>query len=437
MKKKIALKSYGCPKNLVDTELIAGMLVSNGYEITLDETETDTVIINTCSFICDAEKESVQGILESVNNGRKVIVTGCLPQKHQNELKQAIPEILGLCGTTDFDKILELVKSAQNNEYKEIVSEKPNYNYPKIERQQITAGASSYIKISDGCNCNCGYCIIPKLRGKAVSRPVEDIINEAKSLVRKGVTEIILVGQDTTDYGRDLYGKPKLAELITELNKIENLGWIRFMYAYPTHLTKDVINAVKNSEKAVKYFDIPLQHSHPEVLKRMNRPVLDYKKLISDIRKEIPDAAIRSSFIVGYPAETEEEFEHLYNFIKEMKFDRLGVFEYSREKGTSSYSMKPQITKKVKHERYKKIMELQQKISLDKNREKLGKELNCIIESFTEDKNGKIYSVGRTEFDAPEIDGVVQIETNELLIPGDIEKVKITDFNEYDLKGII
>ena len=209
------------------------------------------------------------------------------------------------------------------------------------------------------------------------------------------------------------------------------------MYAYPTHLTKEVIKAVKESEKAVKYFDIPLQHSHPDVLKRMNRPVLDYKKLIKDIRKEIPEAAIRSSFIVGYPGETEEEFEHLYNFMKEMKFDIAGVFEYSREKGTASYSMKPQITKKVKHERYKKLMELQQKISLEKNRGKLGKELDCIIESYTEDGNGKIYAVGRTQFDAPEIDGVVQIETDNLLTPGDIEKVKITDFSEYDLKGII
>ena len=437
MKKKIALKSYGCPKNLIDTELMAGMLVNNGYEITLDETETDIVIINTCAFINDAEKESVQGILESVNEGKKVIVTGCLSQKHQNDLKQAIPEILGLCGTTDFDGILKLVKSAEKNTYVEIVSDKPKYTYPKVERQQITAGASSYIKISDGCNCNCGYCIIPKLRGKAVSRPIEDIIDEAKTLVKKGVTEIILVGQDTTDYGRDLYGKPKLAELIIELNKIENLGWIRFMYAYPTHLTKDVIQAVKNSEKAVKYFDIPLQHSHPEVLKRMNRPVLDYKKLINDIRKEIPEAAIRSSFIVGYPAETEEEFEHLYNFIKEMRFDRLGVFEYSREKGTTSYSLKPQISKKIKHQRYKKLMELQQKISKEKNRGKLGKEMDCIIESFTEDKNGKIFAVGRTQYDAPEIDGVVHIETSEILTPGDIEKVKITDFDEYDLKGVI
>ena len=434
--KKIALKSYGCPKNLVDTELMAGILVENGYEITLDENETDIVIINTCAFINDAEKESVHGILESVNLNKKVIVTGCLSQKHNSDLKKAIPELVGLCGTTDFDKILELVKSAENNEYREVISA-PKYSYPKAERQQITAGASSYIKISDGCNCNCGYCIIPKLRGKAVSRPVEDIIDEAKALVKKGVTEIILVGQDTTDYGRDLYGKPKLAELITELNKIKNLGWIRFMYAYPTHLTKDVIKAVKNSEKAVKYFDIPLQHSHPEVLKRMNRPVLDYKKLINDIRKEIPDAAIRSSFIVGYPGETEEEFEHLYNFIKEMRFDRLGVFEYSREKGTASYSMKPQITKKVKHERYKKIMELQQKISLEKNRGKLGKEFECIIESFTEDKDGKIFAVGRTQYDAPEIDGVVHIETSEMLTPGDIEKVKIVDFSEYDLKGIV
>ena len=437
MEKIIALKSFGCPKNLIDIELMAGILTENGYKVTLDENEADIVIINTCAFINDAERESVNAILKSAQNNKKIIVTGCLSQKYKSELKSAIPEISGLCGTTDFAKILELVENVAKNNYKEIVSDTPNYSYPKnVKRQQITAGASSYIKIADGCNCSCGYCIIPKLRGKMVSRPIEDILDEAKNLVKVGVSEIILVAQDTTDYGRDLYSKPQLAKLIRELNKIDNLAKIRFMYGYPTNLNDEIISAVKECDKAVKYFDIPLQHSHPEVLKRMNRPAQDYRKLINKIRTEIPDAAIRTSFIVGYPAETDEEFQHLYDFVKDMKFDRLGVFEYSREKDTLSYSLKPQVPKKIKHERYKKLMELQRQISAKIMKSKVGKVLNCIIESYAEDENGNFSVIARTDFDAPEIDGVVYIQSDEPLIPATIEKIKIIDCNDYDLFGV-
>lgn len=431
--KKIALISHGCAKNLVDSELMLGTLAQNGYEITLNEDESDIVIINTCSFIHDAEKESVDSILEMINEGKKVIIAGCLAQKHGDELKKAIPEISGMIGATDFDKIVEVIKSIENGEeYVQEVNETPEYNYPEsVTRQQITVGSSSYIKIADGCNYRCGYCIIPYLRGDYRSRKMENIIDEAKSLVKKGVTEIILIAQDTTGYGIDIYKKPMLPELLRELNKIEGLGWIRIMYAYPTQMKDELLDAIAECDKVVKYIDIPLQHSHPEMLKRMNRPAFDYREMIANIRKRIPNVAIRTAFIVGYPGETEEEFEHLYEFIKDMKFNKLGVFEYSREKGTPSYNMKPQISKKVMKERRNKLMELQQGISKSINESFIGKTMPCIIESFTDEG----YVVARTQNDAPEVDGVVYIKTDEPLVPGDIENVKIVDCDEYDLIG--
>lgn len=431
--KKIALISHGCAKNLVDSELMLGTLAQNGYEITLNEDESDIVIINTCSFIHDAEKESVDSILEMINEGKKVIIAGCLAQKHGDELKKAIPEISGMIGATDFGKIVDVIKSIENGEeYVQEVNETPEYNYPEsVTRQQITVGSSSYIKIADGCNYRCGYCIIPYLRGDYRSRKMENIIDEAKSLVKKGVTEIILIAQDTTGYGIDIYKKPMLPELLRELNKIEGLGWIRIMYAYPTQMKDELLDAIAECDKVVKYIDIPLQHSHPEMLKRMNRPAFDYREMIANIRKRIPNVAIRTAFIVGYPGETEEEFEHLYEFIKDMKFNKLGVFEYSREKGTPSYNMKPQISKKVMKERRNKLMELQQGISKSINESFIGKTMPCIIESFTDEG----YVVARTQNDAPEVDGVVYIKTDEPLVPGDIENVKIVDCDEYDLIG--
>lgn len=433
--KKIALVSHGCAKNLVDSELMLGLLSENGYGITLDEKDADIVIINTCSFIHDAEKESVDSILEMINDGKKVIIAGCLAQKHGEELKKAIPEISALVGTTDFTKIIDVIKAIEDGkEYIEEVSNQPEYIYPEnIKRQQITVGSSSYIKIADGCNYRCGYCIIPYLRGDYHSRKMEDIIAEANELVKKGVTEIILIAQDTTGYGVDLYKKPMLSELLRALNKIENLGWIRIMYAYPTQMTDELLDAIAECDKVVKYVDIPLQHSHPDMLKRMNRPSFDYVPMIENIRKRVPNVAIRTAFIVGYPGETEEEFEHLYNFVKEMKFNKMGVFEYSREKGTPSYSMKPQISKKIMKERYNKLMELQQGISKEINEGFIGKTIPCIIESFTDDG----YVIARSQNDAPEVDGLVYIKTDEQLVPGDIEDVKIIDCDEYDLIGTL
>lgn len=430
---KIALVNHGCPKNLVDSELMLGVLVKSGFEVTLDDREADFVIVNTCSFIHDAEKESVQSILQLVEAGKKVIVTGCLAQKHKEDLKEAIPEIVGILGISEVGEIDKLIKNIiEKDEYTQFVSAEPKYCFPKnVERQQITMGASSYLKISEGCNCSCGYCIIPKLRGKQVSRPVEDIIAEAKKLVAKGVTEIILIAQDTTSYGIDLYGEYKLAYLLRELNKIEGLGWIRIMYAYPSFVTDELLFAIRDCEKVVKYLDLPLQHFDKDVLISMKRPAMDYDDLIAKIRAIVPNIAIRTTFIVGYPMETDDQFNALHEFVKRTKFERLGVFEYCREKGTYSYSLKPQITKKVKHERFKAIMQTQKNISLELNMSRIGDEIPCIIEAITDDN----VLVMRSQYDAPEIDGLVYANSESDFCPGDIVMVKITKTDEYDLFG--
>ena len=432
---KIALVNHGCAKNLVDSELMLGLLIQNGHEITLNEDEARLVIVNTCSFIHDAEKESVQSILQLINKGKKVIVAGCLPQKHNEELKKAIPEIAAMIGTSDIKEIVNVVEQVAgdtNEKYISCISQKPEYIYPEqTERQQITVGASSYIKIADGCNYHCGYCIIPNLRGKYHSRPMENIVKEAETLADKGVNEIILIAQDTTSYGIDLYKKPMLSELLKKLEKIKNLSWIRIMYAYPSQLTDELIDTIAKSKKVVKYIDLPLQHANKTILENMRRPVMDYRKLISKIRNKIPNVAIRTAFIVGYPGETDEQFEELYNFVKEIRFDRMGVFEYSREKNTASYSMSHQVPAKIKHERYKKLMQLQQGISYEINQSYIGKRISCIVEGFTDD--GCV--ILRSEHDAPEIDGLVYVQTDRTVVPGDIETVFINNADEYDLYG--
>lgn len=430
---KIALLNHGCAKNLVDSELMLGLLAQKGYEVTLDENEADIVVINTCSFIHDAEQESVQTILQVAQNGKKVIVTGCLPQKYKGDLKKAIPEIAGMVGTSDIKEIVNVVEQVSNG-YVAKVSEKPDYIYPEnIERQQITVGASSYIKIADGCNYHCGYCIIPNLRGEYHSRTMGSIVDEAKSLVKKGVTEIVLIAQDTTSYGIDLYGKQKLPQLLEELNKIDGLGWIRIMYAYPSQMSDELIDAMARLDKVVKYIDLPLQHCSSEVLKAMRRPDMDYEKLINKIRTKIPDVAIRTAFIVGYPGETDEQFNELYDFVKKMRFEKMGVFEYSREKNTISYSMTEQVSARIKKQRYKKLMKLQQKISKEINESYVGKTISCIVEGYTDD--GVVLM--RSQHDAPEIDGMVYASSVAPVVPGDIENVKIERADEYDLFGTI
>ena len=429
--RQIALINHGCAKNLVDSELMLGKLIQNGYKITLDETKADIVIINTCSFINDAEKESVKSIFDMINAGKKIVITGCLPQKHKKELQELIPEALAFLGTSDIDKIVDVIKKiTKDKKTRYEVNENPEYNYPEdVKRQQITMGASSYIKIAEGCNFNCGYCIIPQLRGPYKSRKIENIVKEAKELAQKGVNEIVLIAQDTTSYGKDIYGKPYLKELLIELNKIEELRWIRIMYTYPSFITDELLETINKLEKVVKYIDIPLQHVSQNMLEVMNRPVIDNKKLIKKIRKLIPSIAIRTTFIVGYPGETEEDFQELYNFIKEMKIDKLGVFEFSREKNTKAYKLKPQIPAKIKKQRKKQLMELQQKISKEINNKLIGKKIDCIIEAINSD--GLV--VGRTYKDAPEVDGLVFIDTKTPVTPGDIITVKITGAVEYDL----
>ena len=450
---KIALVNHGCSKNLIDSELMLGLLAEKGYEITLDEVLAQIVIVNTCSFIHDAEQESVRSILKMIEAGKKVIVTGCLPQKHKEKLKEAIPEVVAMLGTTDFHKIVEVVEkitgcinaetskeavSADScmveDDYISSVSQKPDYVYPEnVERQQITVGASSYIKIADGCNYRCGYCIIPQLRGEYRSRKIENIVEEANCLVKKGVSEIVLVAQDTTSYGLDIYGKPSLAKLLEELNNIEDVSWIRVMYAYPSMLTPDLIKKIATLDKVVKYVDIPLQHSHPEILEAMRRPAFDYEILVNELRDKIPNVTIRTAFIVGYPGETEEHFQHLYKFVEKMRFDKMGVFEYSREKNTISYDMKDQVPAKIKKKRFKALMELQQRISKEINASFVGKTIPCIIENF----NSEGAIVARSERDAAEIDGLVYIETDKPVVPGDIENVLIKSSDEYDLYGTI
>ena len=432
---KVALLNHGCAKNLVDSELMLGLLAKRGYEVTLDENDADIVVINTCSFIHDAEKESVQAILQMAQDGKKIVVTGCLPQKYKGELKKAIPEIAGMVGTSDINEIVGVVDQVANNKkYVAKVSDKPEYIYPEnIERQQITVGASSYIKIADGCNYHCGYCIIPQLRGEYHSRTIENVVKEAKELVAKGVTEIVLIAQDTTSYGIDLYGKQALPKLLEELNKIESLGWIRIMYAYPSQITDELIDAIANLDKVVKYIDLPLQHCNAEILRAMRRPVMDYEKLITKIRDRIPDVTIRTAFIVGYPGETDEQFDELYEFVKRTRFEKMGVFEYSREKNTVSYSMTEQVPAKIKKQRHKKLMTLQQKISDEINRSYVGKILPCMVEGYTDD--GVVLL--RSQHDAPEIDGMVYASSDAPVVPGDIESVMIERSDEYDLFGTI
>ena len=434
MKKKetIGILQFGCAKNLVDLELMLGLLTKNGYSYSLDPDDKNikTVIINTCSFICDAEKESISAILDMTNKGKRVIITGCLAQKYPDELPKLLPEVKNFIGTCEYDKIIEAI---ENKSYKNI-SNTPQYCYREdIKREQITVGSSSYIKIAEGCYYNCGYCVIPRLRGKYKSRKTECIIEEAKELANKGVSEIILIAQDTTSYGLDLYNKPMLASLLKELNKIENLNWIRVMYAYPTNFNDELMEAINNLDKVVKYVDIPLQHSHIDVLKRMKRPAIDYRKFIKKLRKKIKNVAIRTTFIVGYPGETEEEYQDLYNFIEEMKFDKVGVFEYSREKNTYAYSLKPQIKANIKKKRKNALMKLQKNISKEINKNCHNKEIQCIIEQIHSD--GKI--IARSYKDAPEVDGLVYIKSNEYLTPGDIVNVKITKSTCYDMYGII
>ena len=429
----IGLINLGCPKNQVDAEIMLGMLADNGYKINLDQEKADIIIINTCSFIKDAEKESVRAIVRLAESGKKIVITGCLAQKYKQELAEAVPEALAVIGTGDIADIVNIIDAVSKGKTGHCrVSEKPKYLQPDgINRFHISMGASAFIKIAEGCDYACSYCIIPALRGKYRSRTKESIINEAKKLAQNGVREIIITAQDTTSYGKDIYSKPSLPELLEKLNEISEISWIRIMYTFPSLIDNRLIQAIAGLDKVVKYIDIPLQHSHPDILRLMKRPAFDYSSIIQKLRDKIDDVAIRTAFITGFPGETEGHYEHLYDFIKTNRFDKLGVFEYSREKMASSYRIKGQIPAKIKKSRRNKLMELQQGISLEINKGFIGKTIHVIIE--TVDKSGNI--TGRSYRDAPEIDGLVYITHDRELIPGEVELVKITAADEYDLFG--
>jgi len=428
----VGVINHGCPKNLVDTEVMLGYLDNAGYKTTLDIEKSDIVLVNTCAFIADAQQESIATIVELIENKKPIIVAGCLPQKFKKELMKELPEIFAFIGPADLSKIADVVRDFEEKQIKTIyhVTEEPSIIYPEdIKRVQITVGSSAYLKIAEGCNYKCAYCVIPQLRGRYHSRSIDNIYKEAVELAQKGVSEIILIAQDTSYYGYDKFGAPILASLLEKLNTIDELDWIRVMYTYPSMINDELIAAMKNCDKVVKYLDIPLQHSHQDVLKRMNRPPMDYLSLIKKLRDEIPNITLRTSLIVGFPGETDEEFEHLYDFVKTARFDRLGVFEFSREEGAAAYSMKPQISAKIKKERKKKIMQLQAEISREINESFIGKKIPVLIESII--SNGEI--IARSYRDAPEIDGVVYIDSDKILSPGDVEMATIVAASEYDL----
>jgi len=426
---KIAVVSLGCNKNLVDSEMILGLLVKRGYQIVSDELEADIVIINTCAFIHDAKQESINKIIEigklKQDNLKGIIVTGCLATRYEKEIKESLPEVDCVAGINDYDAIIDYIDKKVGN----VGSDIRRISFG--ERVRSTSPHFSYVKIADGCDNKCTYCVIPSLRGNHKSRTIEDIIEEIKTISDEGVTEVILTAQDSTYYGLDNYGERMLAKLINKVSEIENVHWIRFQYSYPEGITDELLDIVKNNDKVLKYFDIPIQHCNNEVLKRMGRHTNKEQivNLINKIKTEIPNATLRTSLIVGFPGETDEQFNELLEFVKDVKFDRLGVFTYSKEEGTPAAKLKNQILSKVKKVRQSIIMSEQQKISLMKNKEKIGKVIEVLVEGKLPD--GTFF--GRTYQDAPEIDGLAFIESNRDLVLGEYYMVRVIDAKEYDI----
>lgn len=438
---KVFYVSLGCDKNLVDSEVMLGMMNEEGYTITGDEKEADIIIINTCSFIHDAKEESIETILEmaeykEIGKCKGLIVVGCLTERYKEELIKEMPEVDGILGTSNYDEIITTIKKVLE---KEKVSSFKDINYsPKayLNRLTSTTHAYAYLKIAEGCNNNCTYCIIPTLRGNIRSRDMESLVEEAKYLVDRGKKEIILVAQDTTKYGIDLYKEKRLPQLIKELCKIDGLEWIRLLYCYPEDITDELINVMKTEHKVVKYIDIPIQHVNDLILKNMSRKsnkqtIVD---VITKLRTNIPEICIRSTLIVGFPGETDDQFNELKAFIEEMKIDRLGVFTYSKEEGTKAALMENQIKETIKKKRQKTLMLTQQKISLEKNKRMLGKTLDVMIEGYLPED--EVYC-GRSYKDAPNVDGVVFVECPYELLTGQIIKAVIEEAREYDLIGVM
>lgn len=436
---KILFISLGCDKNLVDTEVMLGLLASRGYEMTDDEGEADIVVINTCCFIHDAKEESIQNILEMAElkkDGRikALIVTGCLAQRYRQEILDEIPEVDEVLGTTAYDQILDAVDEALSGSHSVILSDLNALPLPDTKRLVTTGGHFAYLKIAEGCDKHCTYCIIPKIRGEFRSVPMERLIKEAHDLADQGVKELILVAQETTLYGKDLYGVKSLHILLKELCKISGLRWIRILYCYPEEIYDELIQVIKEESKICRYLDIPIQHASDGILKRMGRRTSrqELVDIIGKLRHEIPDICLRTTLITGFPGETQEQHEELMDFIDEMEFDRLGVFTYSPEEGTPAAEMPDQIDENVKMDRQAELMELQQEIVFDNAQKMVGREVLVMVEGKVADENAY---VGRTYRDAPNVDGLIFINTDEELLSGDFARVKVTGAVDYDLIG--
>lgn len=437
--KKILFISLGCDKNLVDSEVMLGILADRGFEMTDTEDDADIIIINTCCFINDAKEESINTILEMAEYKKTgpckaLIVTGCLAQRYKQEIVDEIPEVDAVIGTSKYDEIFDAVDQALKGSHFLDVDDLDRLPSVPGKRILTTGGHYAHLKIAEGCDKHCTYCIIPKIRGNYRSVPMEQLLAEAASLAEQGVKELILVAQETTLYGVDLYGKKSLHILLQELAKIKGIRWIRILYCYPEEIYPELIETIKNEKKVCQYLDMPIQHASDAILKRMGRRTTkaQLKETVSLLRKEIPDIVLRTTLIAGFPGETQEQHEELMEFVDEMEFERLGVFAYSPEENTPAASMPDQIPEEIKEERRDAILELQQEIAFDKAADMVGRTLYAMIEGKVADEPAY---VARTYADSPDIDGYVFVNTGEMLMSGDFVKVKITGSAEYDLIG--
>ena len=436
---KILFISLGCDKNLVDTEVMLGMLASRGYEMTNDEQEADIIVINTCCFIHDAKEESIQNILDMAEykkNGsaKALIVTGCMAERYRQEILDEIPEVDEVLGTTAYDRILDAVDAALAGQHEVMTADLDALPLPETKRLVTTGGHFAYLKIAEGCDKHCTYCIIPKIRGNFRSVPMERLLKEAQDLAAQGVKELILVAQETTLYGKDLYGEKSLPKLLRELCKISGIRWIRILYCYPEEITDELVQVMKEEPKICHYLDLPIQHANDTILKRMGRRTSKQEliDIVQKLRKEIPDICLRTTLITGFPGETQEQHEEVMEFIDTLEFDRLGAFTYSPEEDTPAATFEDQIDEEVKEDRQADIMELQQEIAFDKAEDMIGREVLVMIEGKVADENAY---VGRTYRDAPNVDGLIFINTDVELISGDFAKVKVTGALDYDLIG--
>ena len=436
---KILCVSLGCDKNLVDSEVMLGLLDKKGYQIVDSEEDADIIVVNTCCFIHDAKEESIQTILEMAEYKKEgklkaLIVTGCLAQRYQQEIIDEIPEVDAVLGTTSYDHIVEVVEEALAGNGHVVLEDVDALPDVKEKRLVTTGGHYAYMKIAEGCDKHCTYCIIPKLRGNYRSVPMEKLLAEAKDLADQGVKELILVAQETTVYGKDLYGEKSLHKLLRELCKISGIQWIRILYCYPEEIYDELIQTIKEENKVCHYLDLPIQHASDAVLKRMGRRTSKAQlvEIIEKLRKEIPDISLRTTLITGFPGETQEQHEELKDFVDEMEFDRLGVFTYSPEEDTPAATMTEQIPEEVKEDRQAELMELQQEIAFDLAEDMVGREVLVMIEGKVADENAY---VGRTYKDAPNVDGLIFINTDEELMSGDFARVRVTGALEYDLIG--